>query len=192
MLSRSLPTFGLLILVGCGAVEETPHAPDAGEEPPAFFIATQSDFANYKSWPKFIVAGEGVDAGSSGSSEHGAGVHIAYVNHRPSHGSEQFPTGTIIVKETLDANGAASSRIHAMVKRNGGFNEYGAHGWEWFELTPSTQGVPVVRWRGPNPPGDSSYDDELDDNPTGDCNTCHAVAVANDHVRSGPLKLTGF
>jgi hypothetical protein len=183
-------------LVGCGPAEDKP---DAGVD---FFIAQQSDFADYRSWQQYTVAdlpldepgdgGTDADGGTVDAGEHGGGKHIAYINHVPESGSQLFPTGTIIVKEALDADGQPTDRIHAMVKRNGGFNAQGAFGWEWFELTPSTQGVPVIRWRGAEPPNGSGYVDPGTTNPAGDCNKCHGVASTNDYVQSKPLRLSSF
>jgi hypothetical protein len=190
-----------LALLGCGGV--TPSASDAG--PSDFFIARQIDFKNFRQWNKYKVyaavdAGEPVDAGAGDAGPtdpnvvgaHAAGDRYAYINKLPPPGSAAFPTGTIILKVTEGPDGKELPRLHAMVKRNGGFNADGAVGWEWMELVLGPDQPPVILWRDTHPPTEDGYQDPMGGGLTGDCNACHAVAKDNDYVQGATLRLSAF
>jgi hypothetical protein len=187
---------------------------------PDFFIARQIDFKNFREWPMYKVhtevdggtemqdengdapdagvdtsdAGFDTDGGSfdAGQVAHPVGDRYAYINKLPPSGSEKFPTGTIIVKTTIGLDGVEDKHIHAMVKRNGGFNSKGAVGWEWMELVPAADGSLVILWRDSSPPDGSGYFDPGTLGPQGDCNACHAMSRDNDFVQSVPLQLKNF
>ncbi len=57
----------------------------------------------------------------------------------PNAGEQSYPTGTIILKEVVDAS-STISEITAMVKRGGTFNAEN-NGWEWFMLDPVTRRI---------------------------------------------------
>jgi hypothetical protein len=165
----------ILLLLAC--LDNTPIPGGEAES----FVAMQVDFARYASWESFPV-----DTGDTG---HPEGDRIVYVNARPEDGATAFPVGTILVK-TIAWSGGLD--VHAMVKRGGGFNPDGATGWEWFELVPADDGTPVIKWRGAEPPSGEIYQSlpgstDSGDAVTGDCNVCHAAAIANDFVHTVPL-----
>lgn len=161
----------LLTLLAC--LDHTPPPDGTGE----VFIALQSDFAPFRTWP--------VETVPTTDTGHIAGDRQVYLNANPPAGAESFPVGTILVK-TIRWEGGED--IHAMAKRGGGFNEDGAVGWEWFELALADDGTPVIQWRGASPPEGEAYGslpgDATDtaDTVTGDCNACHAGAADNDFV----------
>lgn len=204
-----LVAIGLLAACG-GSKGPEEEAPDAGSPQVGdFFIARQIDFKHFRDWPKYKVftATDGgtapADAGDSDGGfdadggvddpnavgPHPPGDRYAYINKLPPPGSTIFPTGTIIVKTAIGADGNEDKHIHAMVKRNGGFNAKGAVGWEWMELVPAADGSPVILWRDSAPPDGTGYFDPGTLGPQGDCNTCHAASRENDFVRSEPLQL---
>lgn len=193
----------LLVLLGvaaCGTA--VTDEVDAGHKPIIIpsdvCIALDRDFASFRNWTRHQVAhaapppvletdgGVEADAGTS----HLEGDRFVYINHVPPGGSTEFPLCTMIVKTVVEANGQESLRAHAMVKRNGGYNDQGAVGWEWMELRLDPSRDPFIVWRGPGPPGVSGYKDPLGGD-SADCNTCHAAARDNDFVRSPALRLRG-
>lgn len=165
----------LLLLAAC--LDHTP-IPGAGES----FVAMQVDFSGYPSWDAVEI-----DAAGAGDSGHPEGERTVYVNELPPADAESFPVGTVIVKVIEGAD------IHAMVKRGEGFNTEGAVGWEWFELVLATNGEPVIKWRGEEPPAGETYGAlpgapvDSGDTLTGDCNACHGARSDNDFVHAVPL-----
>lgn len=166
----------LLLLVAC-----LDHDPIPGTEAAAF-IALQSDFADFRSWPATPV--------TTGDTGHADGARTVYLNQAAPQGERAFPIGTILVKTiTTDAG----EDLHAMAKRGGGFNPDGAPGWEWFELVAAADGTPVIKWRGLGAPEGEAYgalpgsEGDTADRITGDCNVCHAGAATNDFVWTVPL-----
>ncbi|PZR09361.1 MAG: hypothetical protein DI536_22535 [Archangium gephyra] len=144
------------IVAGCGPEPEPP--------PPAGFIALERDFIGYDTWEVKAFEGEFVDEA------HTAGPRKVFLNKRAPSGSTEWPVGTIFVKE-LDFT------TFAMVKRGNGYNENGAKGWEWFELTRDANDVSRIKWRGLGPPLGENYSKSGQT-----CNACHGGAVANDSV----------
>lgn len=161
----------MLLLLAC-----LDHSPVPGGEGETF-IALQSDFATFRSWPS-----QGVATADTG---HVTGDRVVYLNAEPEAGVTSFPVGTILVK-TIQWEGGED--VHAMAKRGGGFNPDGAVGWEWFELVSAEDGTPVIKWRGASPPEGESYGSlpggstDTADTITGDCNQCHGALAANDFV----------
>jgi hypothetical protein len=198
-LGKTLPLFfclgvsGTLSAGGCTAKQ--PEAPDGD-----VFIATLSDFQDFQSWHSApatpastlpsLDGGDGVDAGAA-TSDAGS-VHTlpltVYWNNPPPHGSQTFPVGTIIVKETSETDPTAR-KIFAMVKRGGDFNPNGAVNWEWSELYFNADGSVGINWAGAQPNGGSTDPYAASPNI---CNECHLKAAANDDVWSSALQLSNF
>jgi hypothetical protein len=188
--ARFLPLLTVLTL-GCGA----------GAAPITEFVAYGTDFAGFHDWSSApampaptlppIDGGDGV-AGVDGGTPTDGGIHTLpltdYWNHAPPSGSTKFPVGTIIIKETDQADPTAR-QVFAMVKRGADFNPSGAVGWEWFELTNVADGSVAISWRGFGPK--TGTGDIYGGNPF-ICNDCHGVAVSNDYVWSAALQLANF
>ena len=152
----------------------------AANEP---YIALQSDFEDFRTWEKFDV-GAGEDTGA-----HGDTIRAIYVSNRPPTGSSAYPVGTRFVHTIEGETGDVD--VFAMAKRGDGFNSEGALGWEWFELT-LVGDVPVIRWRGAEPPEGEAYGTLPGEEPDSDavqldCNGCHGAARANDFIWEVPL-----
>lgn len=150
------------------------------------YIALQRDFRDYEDWMKFDTDVEGEHAGV-------IGTITEYLNKLPEQGDDSFPVGTMIVKTVQPKDGPAPA-VHAMVKRGGTFNKTGAAGWEFFELSKSESGTPVIVWRGAAPPSGETYKNLLmpDSNmQEADCNGCHVISK-NDAVLSDALQLTAL
>jgi hypothetical protein len=150
---------------------------DAGD---ATFIAFSDDFADFQTWTSFYLGEVPPTINEI------AGPRTIYVNKLPPKGSKTFPVGTMIVK-AIQVGAPTEWQIFAMAKRGGGFNEMGAAGWEWFELSLKLGPVNVV-WRGSAPPSGMGYGPGIG----GVCNDCHGAAKTNDYVQSPPLMLTAF
>ena len=148
-------------LAGCGAPVE----------PSDSFIAMARDFEGFEQWEKISLPGVG------GDDAHVSADRTIYVNKRAPAGATEWPKGTILVK-------VLPFDTFAMVKRAGGYNMNGAHGWEWFDLVKGTNGELIIKWRGLGPPVGESY------NKAGQtCNACHSTNVANDSVMTPALAL---
>ncbi|MEW5849116.1 MAG: hypothetical protein AB2A00_09885 [Myxococcota bacterium] len=165
----------LLVLGACAPAEEETTADDAGTA--GVFIAQNVDFQGFQGWEKFPVMTNAVDGGHAQP-----GNSTVYLNRRPPSGSTTYPVGTILMKIT--ENGPAENwEIHAMAKRGGSYNRYGAPGWEWFELLMSTDGTqPVILWRGVEPPDGENYRDARDGGFSGNCSACHGGVRDRDFV----------
>ncbi len=169
--------------------------------PVGTFTAFASDFLGFHDWTSAAAtpastlppfdASFGVAADGGGLTGDG-GVHTlaetVYLNHPPPSGSTTFPVGTIIVKETEEAEPTAR-KTFAVVKRGGDFNPTGAVNWEWFELQNSANGGVVINWRGYGPPSGSA---DIYGGDPAVCNHCHLIAAANDDIWSSSLQLTNF
>ena len=149
------------------------------------FIALQRDFQAFRSWEKVMVAEAAVVGG------HPAGARFAYLNRPPTPGEGAFPVGTIVVK-TVENGTPDLWKIHARVKRGGGFNSDGARGWEWFDLRVTVDDSVIIMWRGAQPPRNHGYESLPGLGVTmtmdGNCNTCHASAPDTDFILSPPLR----
>lgn len=190
-IAASLALAATLVLGGCGGAQ--PATPDQ-------FVAFASDFAAYHDWASApatpapglpAVPGDGLTVADAGAIDAGAadgGVHqrplTVYWNHAPHSGSATFPVGTIIVKETDEAD-ATQRQVFAMVKRGANFNASGALGWEWFELQNTAAGSVIIKWHGYGPTGTT---DTYGGNPHV-CNDCHGLARSNDYVWSAAVQL---
>ena len=165
---------------GCPA--GAPEDEDGG--PPSEFVAYESSFDCFHSWSTAPAAAQD----DAGDGLHGVGPLEAYWNQSPPHGSTSFPVGTIIVKETEEAD-VTQRIVFAMVKRGGGYNAPpGANGWEWFSLQNNTDGSVTILWRGLVAPPGQTYANQA----IGDCNGCHTLAASNDNVWDSALQLSSF
>lgn len=146
------------------------------------FLAQEGDFADFREWMSFEL---------SASDSHAATVGdvTVYASRLPDSGAKAFPVGTMIVKTVQPKAGALV--IHAMAKRGGDFNARGALGWEFFELVLNDDDVPIMVWRGAEPPDGESYQllpgVELSGMEV-QCNDCHTSDV-NDSVLDDMLDL---
>jgi hypothetical protein len=139
------------------------------------FIAQQRDFGEYRDWMTYE---------KDVTDDHGGvvGTTTVYLNEMPEDGAEKFPVGTMLVK-TMEPADASRLTIHAMVKRGSTFNAMGALGWEFFELALNKNQVPIILWRGADPPSGEMYQQLLSKNDIApstmdeaSCNSCHANA----------------
>ena len=135
------------------------------------FVATESDFRDYLSWPHTEL--------------HGGGNWDRVVYARvPAGAKPPYPAGTVFVKELRDPRAPGGLDIDAMVKRGGnyGLGASDAPGWEWFGLRREGQRVSIT-WRGTRSPGGfGGYAGSSGVTCTG----CHAAARDADYVR-GPF-----
>ena len=120
---------GLILFQSCSDDDEEEAAPVAE------FVATNADFANFRSWPEVAThQGPGPEIGGA---HHGPDDEVSrtiYVKNNQKRGADgKFPVGTLIVKDTRK-NGE-TVEVTAMVKRGNGFNPDN-NDWEWFMLEP--------------------------------------------------------
>jgi len=162
-------------VLGCG------DAGDAGA--PDEFVPNETTFNGFHDWPTAAATAPG----DASDGLHGVGPLEVYWNHSPPHGSTSFPVGTIIVKESEEAD-PTQRIVFAMVKRGGGFNAAGARGWEWFSLSNNADGTVMPLWGGLAAPIGQTYANQ----PIGDCNGCHAQVSSNDYVWDSALQLANF
>lgn len=151
--------------------------------PPVELVAYASSFDCFQSWSSAAA----VSQNDAGDGLHGVGPLQVYWNQSPPHGSTSFPVGTIIVKETEEAD-VTQRIVFAMVKRGNGFNSGGADGWEWFSLQNNADGSVNILWRGVVAPAGETYANQA----IGNCNGCHNGAAANDDVWDEALQLSSF
>lgn len=164
-----------LLLAGC-------------EDKSNVFIALDSDFASFRSWPSVAL-------GSDPLPGHPPGPRFGYLNHAAPKGAKAYPVGTIIVK-TIEPVGAPDTgwEIFAMGKRGGDFNPEGAKDWEFFRLkilgdTPHivSRGLTAID---PDDDGGGGYFDQLGNAFVNMCNGCHGTgdSAKTDHVLSPALQ----
>lgn len=150
------------------------------------YIALQSDFAAFRTWPRYFV-GDGPLEG------HPAGPRYGYLKQKT--GDKQYPVGSLIVKTVERGTTPQDWDVFAMAKRGAGFNSGGAAGWEFFVLRINADDVPVIFSRGTNPfdaPPDGGGAGHGYSDPSGSgitCNRCHGIpgTERNDHILSVPL-----
>jgi hypothetical protein len=177
----ALATAAATIVASLGCAASGPTSTGAGgaggSGGSATFLAFQSDFDGYPSWQSFAMPhlADGLPESDS--------KLTAYLNERPPSGADEFPVGTIIVKEIV--KGPPEGRqSFAMAKRGGGYNPDGAKDWEWFELSRLGGDQARIVWRGAGAPVGEQYASSPNA-----CNDCHKSAAANDYVYSPPLQL---
>lgn len=168
-----------LAALGCGGGSTDGGTPGAGGA--TTFLAFSKDFRGYRAWAAYDVTGDADLAGI-----HDGSTVIEYLNHAPPSGLDEFPVGTIVVKEAT--GGTLPHELFAMVKRGGGFNT-GLPGWEWFELENLEDGKDSVNivWHGFGPPAGDTYGGDAGSG----CNTCHRDC-GNDGVCATALHLSQF
>jgi hypothetical protein len=158
------------------------------DDKPSVFIALDSDFATFESWPSVMLGSEPLPG-------HPPGPRFGYLNRKAPKGAKQYPVGTVIVK-AIEPPGALDTgwEIFAMAKRGGNFNPEGALNWEFFRLK-IVDGAPHIVTRGltaadPDD-GGLGYFDQLGNDFVDMCNGCHGTkaSVATDHVLSPLLQL---
>jgi hypothetical protein len=155
----------------------------SGTTAPASFIAYASSFTGFQAWSTApATAPRGASDGL-----HGVGPLQVYWNQSPPHGATSFPVGTIILKETEEAD-PTQRTVFAMVKDGGGENGQGAVGWEWFSLEDNGDGTVDILWQGVAAPPGQTYANQA----IGDCNGCHMQVASNDYVWDSALQLTNF
>jgi hypothetical protein len=163
-----------------------------GEPGPTQYIAFESEFADFRAWPRVAV-------GSAALPGHPAGQR--FVHRRPASASimapppetdaatsadggaaiARFAPGTILVK-TVENGTPDTWDIFAMVKRGGTYNHNGAQGWEFFDLGITAEGRVYIRGRGVAP-GSHAYGETAGVGIS--CNDCHGTASAA--LRDGVL-----
>ena len=166
---------------GCPAGAGSPEEADGA--PLTEFVAYESSFNGFQSWSTAPATAEN----DAGDGLHGVGPLEVYWNQAPPHGSTSFPVGTIIVKETEEAD-PTQRIVFAMVKRGDGYNATGANGWEWFSLQNNDDCTATILWRGLVAPPGQTYANQA----IGDCNGCHGLASRNDYVWDSALLLSNF
>lgn len=160
--------------LGCG--HKSSSEPD---EEPGIFIAQQEEFTSFSSWDTYPLE-PGTHAGLERS-----GDRTIYLNETPPEGSTEYPVGTIIVK-TIEKGPPTDWILHAMAKRGAGFNKDGAVDWEFFELRLDEQNIPIILWRGAEPPIGHSYEALPGTMVTEEqaCNGCHSPSDSPDSILS--------
>jgi hypothetical protein len=187
---------GGLLCAACSSGGSDPGegAPSDGGVPWPF-ISQVSDFTGFCKWSSAPAtalgdAGDGVHSPDAGP---GRGPLTVYWNKSPPPGSHEFPVGTIILKESNEAD-PTQRLVFAMAKRQPrgtGFNSAsagGADGWEWWSLTDLGNCSVARLWRGTAPPITEPYAGTT----VGDCNGCHSQIVSNDYVWDTALNLAHF
>lgn len=146
---------------------------DDKEESKPEFIASSSDFANFRSWTE-VTTNEGPSPtlSTAHQGEVQNTTRTVYIKDNQNRVDGRFPVGTIIVKDTRDANGN-TVEVTAMVKRGGDNFNPDNNDWEWFMLNAdgtimSDQGTVM---RGAGLMG-------------GMCGMCHGAVKSNDFVFS--------
>jgi hypothetical protein len=151
----------LAVFAGCGGTG------GSGE----VFIALQSDFADFLTWQKTALGDEPLEG-------HPAGERFGYVKQPLAAGMPAYPVGAMIVKTVEVMPDEQSWDLFAMVKRGGNYNAAGARNWEFFTLSVSAGGVPLIASRGSNPSDAPGATGHGYSDPTGSgvtCNRCHGA-----------------
>jgi Cytochrome P460 len=151
--------------------------------PQTEFTAYAQSFTGFHSWSNAPAT----TPGGASDGLHGLGPLQVYWNQSPPHGATSFPVGTIIVKETQEAD-PTQRTVFAMVKEGGVTNAAGAVGWQWFSLADKTDGTVSILWEGLAAPLGQTYANQA----IGDCNGCHEQVADNDFVWDSALDLANF
>ncbi len=164
------------------AVASAPAAP-----PPETFIAFARDFGDFRRWERHAVEGAMMPIGAA------EGPTYVYLNRRPPEGARRWPVGTVVVK-AIESGAPHQWTIHAMVKRGVPFNDDGAIGWEYFELSfREGSDEPSIVWRGSGPPSGHGYAAAGRPAEAGAiplvCDDCHAPAWQNDSLLTPAIAL---
>lgn len=136
------------------------------ESEEAEFVASLNDFQGYTSWTK-VSTSTGPDPLLQAA--HGATDPLTrnvFIKDDAKPKNDQYPVGTIIVKELRSEMGSLEGGLTMMVKRGADFNPDG-DGWEWFMTSTD---LTTVMTRGDNA---TAMD--------GMCASCHAGANVNNN-----------
>jgi hypothetical protein len=144
------------------------------------FVASDADFAEFRSWDHASEAPQSFGAG------HPTGPSTTYLS-RHTHG-HSYPAGTMLVKAFNSDPDPALWDVFAMAKRGGDFNPSGAVGWEFFRIHILSNDMPTIVSRGIfaldiGPDAGDAYQ-VLGSAVDGLCNNCHGTTLsdATDHV----------
>jgi hypothetical protein len=137
------------------------------------FVASSSDFANFRNWTQVAsVQGSSPSLGEAHKGNDENATRTIYVKDNVEREADgNFPVGTLIVKDTKDADGN-TIEVTAMVKRGNDFNPT-HNDWEWFMLTPDGN---IMEDNGMIARGAMLMD--------GMCGACHTQVKNNDFVFS--------
>ncbi len=141
------------------------------------FIADDNSFKNYTTWTK-IAEKSGKDAalGIFHNVDVNNLVRRVYVKDNAQRKDSEYPIGTIIVKDYVNADGTkADFDPVAMVNRGGPSFNVANNKWEWFRLDRNTGGIAVID-------GSIIRGGSLGNNA---CNSCHIGAKYRDLVFTG-------
>lgn len=176
--------------IASGAIASEPPAPVAtAPAGSAAFIAFARDFRDFRRWERHAVEGAMMPIGAA------EGPTYVYLNRRAPEGASRWPLGTVVVK-AIESGAPHEWTIHAMVKRGVPFNDDGAIGWEFFELSfAEGRDEPSIVWRGGGPPSGHGYAamGRAGDADAGTillvCDDCHAPAWQNDSLLTPAIAL---
>lgn len=154
---------------GCHAAATGQFGTDGVFPHPSEFIASDTDFSNYREWTKIDDRNDQnpLLAGMAHKGDDPNAIRRVFKRElyaAPEDSEFGFPIGTVIVKE-VEQNGAITE-LAAMVKRGGDFNDDNQN-WEWFMLDPAT--ATVIE----DPQGNPERGADL---MAGMCNSCHKLA----------------
>lgn len=161
---------------------------DDKEEASPEFVASSADFADFRTWTE-VATNQGPDpalgAAHKGNDE--TVTRTVYVKNNQERGADgRFPVGTIVVKDTRDANGN-TMEVTAIVKRGNKFDS-DHNDWEWFMLMPDGTIGPAMDENG-NIMEDQNGDpiparSERVEMLTNMCGGCHNQAKNKDFIFS--------
>lgn len=125
----------LSFLFVTGTVVQSCSKDDDKEDPqePAQFEATNSTFADFKTWTlRATIQGPDPAIGNLHGPNDSTVTRNVYVKDNQAIVNGAYPQGTVIVKHSSNPGGTVDEYT-AMVKRGGNFNT-ADKGWEWFIL----------------------------------------------------------
>lgn len=173
-----------LLLAGCEAASAASASLPRAVSGPKSYVALSADFASYRDWTPFDRGRDRVPPTHDADS-------VIYVDRTLAPGAREYPIGTRIVRVERHGEEATTWELHAMVKRGGDYNDGGARGWEFFELSHIDDGPPLIVWRGHGPPDGDGYRPPDGSDDVLSCNHCHGAFPDNDSVLSPVLALGG-
>jgi hypothetical protein len=130
------------------------------------FVADDDTFADYGSW-HMVAEKQGPSpslASAHGGNDSSAIRRIFQKKNEGRDKKDQFPVGTVFVKETKSGAGNIIE-LTAMVKRGKSFNTAN-NDWEWFMLTPL----------------DGKIMDRGANLMNGMCSSCHSASASEDYI----------
>lgn len=152
----------VIVLLATAVMYSCSSSSEADDE----FVATLDDFSNYTSWNKTqtLYGEDALLKTAHGTTD--SLYRTTYFSGNVTPSGDEYPNGTIIVKELRDEMGTLTGALTMMVKRGGDFNPDG-NGWEYFmtDIDLST-----IYTQGDN---ETAGD--------GMCAGCHAAANSNNN-----------